>query len=172
MNRESLKKNRFVRTLAFHFRNWRESRSFTSGSGHSIVKRGVCVDSQIQIQGSNNFVLLDMDSVLFRSKIKVNGQNNRVILHPGAYLSGVELYIEDNNCTMEIGANTYIGHHSHLACTEDDSTLNIGSKLCSHHTCRFAQETVTPFLIWRAVASILLLQLRLATIAGWAKLAR
>lgn len=62
MNRESLKKNRFVRTLAFHFRNWRESRSFTSGSGHSIVKRGVCVDSQIQIQGSNNFVLLDMDS--------------------------------------------------------------------------------------------------------------
>ena len=119
MNRESLKKNRFVRTLAFHFRNWRESRSFTSGSGHSIVKRGVCVDSQIQIQGSNNFVLLDMDSVLFRSKIKVNGQNNRVILHPGAYLSGVELYIEDNNCTMEIGANTYIGHHSHLACTED-----------------------------------------------------
>ena len=77
--------------------------------------------------GGNNSVLLDKDSVLFKSRIKINGNHNRVILHSGAYLSGVELYIEDNNCTIEIGANTYIGHHSHLACTEDGSTLKIGS---------------------------------------------
>lgn len=77
--------------------------------------------------GVNNSVLLDKDSVLFKSRIKINGNHNRVILHSGAYLSGVELYIEDNNCTIEIGANTYIGHHSHLACTEDGSTLKIGS---------------------------------------------
>lgn len=128
-NRDSLKKNRFVRSLAFHFRNWRESRSYTTGSGHSIERKGVCVNSKIQIRGGgfNNSVLLDKDSVLFKSRIKINGNDNRVILHSGAYLSGVELYIEDNNCTIEIGANTYIGHHSHLACTEDGSTLKIGS---------------------------------------------
>ena len=40
----------------------------------------------------------------------------------------MELYIEDNNCTIEIGSNTYIGHHTHLACTEDESTLKIGDK--------------------------------------------
>ena len=48
-------------------------------------------------------------------------------MHDGAYLRGAELYVEDNNCTIEIGANTYIGHHSHFACTEDGSTLKVGS---------------------------------------------
>lgn len=128
MDRNSLKKNRFVRTLAFYFRNWTEQRNFTNGKGHSILKKGVCVNSKIQISGRANSVLLDTNSVLNRSKIKINGENNCVVLHPGAYLSGVELYIEDNNCTIEIGANTYIGHHSHLACTENGCKLKIGSK--------------------------------------------
>lgn len=124
-----IKKNSYVRTLAFRYRNWRENRSFTVGSGNKIEKKGVYVNSIIQIKGDNNSVLLDNESVLYRSKIKINGQNNRVILHTGAYLSGLELYIEGSNCTIEIGSNTFIGHHSHLACTEDGSTLKIGS-LC------------------------------------------
>lgn len=128
MNLVTLKKNRFIRTWVFYYRSWQEGRSFISGLGHSIVKKGVCVSSRIQIKGANNSVLLEPDSVLFKSLIKINGQNNRVILHPGVYLSGVELYIEDNNCTIEIGSNTYIGHHTHLACTEDESTLKIGDK--------------------------------------------
>lgn len=128
MNRETLKRNRHIRTLAFLLRNYRENKNFTIGKGHSIIKNGVCVNSKIQIRGSDNYVSLDTNSVLYRSKIKVNGHNNRVIIHDGAYLSGVELYIEDNNCTIEIGNKSYIGHHSHLACTEDGSTLKIGSK--------------------------------------------
>lgn len=65
--------------------------------------------------------------MLYDSVIKVNGKNNRIILHEGAYLRGAELYVEDNNCIIEIGANTYIGHHSHFACTEDGCTLKVGS---------------------------------------------
>lgn len=102
MNRETLKKNRLVRTLAFHFRNWKENRNYTIGSGHAISKKGVCVNSKIQLVGHSNSVLLDTDSVLYRSKIKVNGTNNHVTIHTGAYLSGVELYIEDNDCLIEI----------------------------------------------------------------------
>ena len=71
MYRDIIKKNRYVRTLAFRYRNWRENRSFTSGSGHKIEKKGVCVNSIIQISGDNNSVLLDNDSVLYRSKIKI-----------------------------------------------------------------------------------------------------
>lgn len=128
MNKDSLKKNHLIRTLAFHFRNWRDGRSFTSGSGHSIVKRGIYVSSKLQVSGGNNFIELAPDSVLFRSLIKINGRNNKVILRHGAYLSGVELYIEDNNCTIEIGRYTYIGHHTHLACTENGSTIIIGDR--------------------------------------------
>lgn len=41
-------------------------------------------------------------------------------------VSGAELWIEDNDCVIEIGANTFVGHHSHLACTESGSRLTIG----------------------------------------------
>lgn len=60
------------------------------------------------------------------SLIRVQGDNNRVIIHENAYLSGAELWIEDNDCTIEIGARTFIGHHSHLACTENRNTLTVG----------------------------------------------
>lgn len=124
----SLKNNRLIRTLAFHYRNWQESRSFSSGSAHSIVKKGICVSSRIQIKGYENTLQLEPNSVLFKSLIKINGKNNAVILHSGAYLSGVEIYIEGNNCMIEIGCNTYVGHHSHLACTEEGRTLKIGDR--------------------------------------------
>lgn len=79
------------------------------------------------MKGVGNFLVNKSGSVVYQSIIKVNGINNRVILHEGTYISGVELYIEGNDCTIEIGPYTYIGHHSHLACTEG-RTLKIGGR--------------------------------------------
>jgi len=45
---------------------------------------------------------------------------------PKAYLEKVELWIEDNNCCIEIGAGTFIGNDTHIACTENESELKIG----------------------------------------------
>lgn len=126
MNLNTLKKNRTLRSLALRFRYWREKGSFNCGP-NKVINKGVRVHSRIQIKGLGNEVLIGLGGVLFDSLIKVNGKNNRIILHDGAYLRGAELYVEDNNCTIEIGANTYIGHHSHFACTEDGSTLKVGS---------------------------------------------
>ena len=122
----TLKKNRTLRSLALRFRYWREKGSFNSGN-NKVISHGVKTASRIQVKGSANVVEIAKDAVLYGSLIKVNGKNNRIILHEGAYLRGAELYVEDNNCTIEIGANTYIGHHSHFACTEDGSTLKVGS---------------------------------------------
>lgn len=127
MNLSSLKKNRILRTIAFKLRYIREQRSFNSGS-NKIINQGSKIHSRLQIKGTENEVYMCVGAVLYASLIKVNGNNNKVILHEGAYLRGVELYVEDNNCTIEIGANTYIGHHSHFACTEDGCTLKVGSK--------------------------------------------
>ena len=126
MNLNKLKKNRMLRSLALRFRYWREKGSFNCGP-NKVINKGVRVHSRIQIKGLGNEVLVGLGGVLYDSLIKVNGKNNRIILHDGAYLRGAELYVEDNNCTIEIGANTYIGHHSHFACTEDGSTLKVGS---------------------------------------------
>lgn len=125
MNLSALKKNRILRTIALRFRYWREQGSFNSGN-NKVINHGVKTASCIQVKGSANIVEIAKEAVLYDSLIKVNGRNNRIILHEGAYLRGAELYVEDNNCTIEIGAHTYIGHHSHLACTEDGSTLKVG----------------------------------------------
>ena len=127
MNLHALKRIRLIRTWAFYYRVWMEKCSFSKGKGNIIVKRGVNVSSKIQVKGCGNSILLDSESVFLKSVIKINGNDNKVILHSGAYLSGVEVYIEDNNCIVEIGCNTYVGHHSHLACTEDGSILKIGN---------------------------------------------
>lgn len=42
-------------------------------------------------------------------------------------MSGAELWLEGNGCIIEIGENTFIGHHTHLACTEDNSILILGN---------------------------------------------
>lgn len=126
MNLSSLKKNRTLRTIALRLRYWREQGDFNSGS-NKITNRGSKVHSRLQIKGSENEVKVCEGAVLYDSLIKVNGVGNNVILHEGAYLRGAELYIEGSNCTIEIGAQTYIGHHSHFACTEDGRILKVGN---------------------------------------------
>ena len=125
MNREKLKNSRLLRTLVFRYRHWLENRSFIRGAGNKFDNKGIRVASRIQVKGADNLILNESGSVIYQSVIKIKGINNRVILHEGAYVSGAELYIEDNGCTIEIGPYTYIGHHSHLACTEG-CTLKIG----------------------------------------------
>ena len=48
-----------------------------------------------------------------------------VILKAKSYVSGAELWVENNNCELSIGERTFVGHHSHLACTEDRSKLMV-----------------------------------------------
>lgn len=127
MNKETLRKSRILRTLVFQYRHWRENKSCIRGTGNKIDNKGVKVASRIQMKGVGNLLVNKSGSVVYQSIIKVNGINNRVILHEGTYISGVELYIEGNDCTIEIGPYTYIGHHSHLACTEG-RTLKIGGR--------------------------------------------
>lgn len=127
MNFSSLRKNRTLRTIALQLRYWREQGSFNKGS-NKIINKGSKIHSRLQVKGAGNEIVISEGAVLYDAHVKVNGKNNKIILQEGAYLRGAELYIEDNNCTIEIGANTYIGHHSHFACTEDGSTLTVGSK--------------------------------------------
>lgn len=115
-----------LRTLALRFRHWREKGSFNIGP-NKIVNKGCRVASSIQLKGSRNEVLISKGAVVYETLVKVNGTGNKVIIHEGAYLRGAELYIEDNDCTIEIGSKTYIGHHSHLACTENGRSLRLGS---------------------------------------------
>lgn len=123
----NLKSIQFVRYLAYKYREFRDSRSFTRGGKNNVIKRGFSVSSRIQIMGNGNTLVIDKGTALKSVLIKITGNNNKVIISNDCLLSGCELIVENNNCCLEVGASTFIGHHTQLACTEDNSCLKVGS---------------------------------------------
>lgn len=121
-----IKRIKIVRQLYYTYQNWLSKRSYNKGKDNSIVIDGYKVKSRIQIQGVNNQVVISEMGGVKNALLHIVGNNNKIIIHEGALVSGAELWIEDNNCMIEIGKNTFVGHHSHLACTENDSHLMIG----------------------------------------------
>ena len=123
----SLRDITIIRKAVYVWRNWRNKHSYTSGKNNSIVNHGgVNVGSRIQITGNGNKLIMEKGSMLLNSLVKISGNNNEVVLKANSYVSGAELWVEDNRCLLSIGERTFVGHHSHLACTEDGSKLIVG----------------------------------------------
>ena len=123
----NLKDIRILRKIVYLWRHFRDKYSYSRGTDNSISNTGVRLHSRIQISGTGNKVILEKGSLLKNSLIKIQGNRNLIIIHKDAFVSGAELWIEDNEGRIEIGDGTFVGHHSHLACTEDGSSLMIGS---------------------------------------------
>lgn len=121
-----LKKNKLVRQLYYSYQNWLNGRSYNHGRNNHIINDGYRINSRVHFQGDNNQVVINQLGGVKKSLLHISGNNNKIIIGEGALLSGTELWIEDNDCVIEIGANTFVGHHSHLACTENGSRLTIG----------------------------------------------
>jgi acetyltransferase-like isoleucine patch superfamily enzyme len=115
--------------VAWHFISATGARAEAIPLEVDTQSRGrVCaLTPKFKLEGGGSIIPFCSIKIQYSSRVESRSTGITIVSSYGAYLSGVELYIEDNNCTIEIGANTYIGHHSHLACTEDGSTLKIGS---------------------------------------------
>lgn len=117
----------WLRKAVYLWRTWRNKHSYSSGHGNEIINHeGIRVKSRIQFSGNNNKVILEKNCMLLNTLVKIQGNNNEVVLKANSYVSGAELWIENNGCLIEIGGGTFVGHHSHLACTEDGSKLIVG----------------------------------------------
>lgn len=119
--------NFWVRQIYFQLRNLLEKRSYTFGEKNIQCFKGVKVNNRIHICGSNNKIESHIGSVVKNSLIHIQGNNNIILIREKACVSGAELWLEGNGCIIEIGENTFIGHHTHLACTEEDSSLILGN---------------------------------------------
>lgn len=116
-----------LRKAVYIWRNIQNRHSFKHGK-YNVIENGggQKVNSRIQITGNGNKVILEKSALLLNSLIKISGNNNLVVLKANSYVSGVELWVENNNCELSIGERTFVGHHSHLACTENGSKLLVG----------------------------------------------
>lgn len=123
----NLKDISWIRKTVYLWRNCRNKYSYNSGKNNKVVNQGgIRVGSRIQVCGNGNSVILEKGSMLLNSLVKIQGDNNVVILKAHSYVSGAELWVEDNQCELSIGERTFVGHHSHLACTENGSKLIVG----------------------------------------------
>ena len=102
-------------------------RSFTSGKNNQILCEGIRVKSRIQIEGNDNRIIIRKNALLLNSLVTIMGDNCVVSIGKDAYLDGVELRIEDDANTINIGDRTFVGHHTHIACTESRKSVSVGS---------------------------------------------
>lgn len=123
--RQSLKKNKLVRSLVYRIRFLLERHSYCIGRNNKVSIQGIKIGSRIQIHGTDNQVLVKEGAVLKGAKLFIQGNHNKIIVNQNAYLEGPVVHIEDNDCLIEIGERTFIGP-SHLACTEDGKSIVIG----------------------------------------------
>ena len=114
----NLKDIRPLRKIVYLWRHFRDKHSYMQGTDNRVHNSGVRMKTRIQITGTGNKVILEKGSLLKNSLIKIQGNQNIVIIHKDAFVSGAELWIEDNEGRIEIGERTFVGHHSHLACTD------------------------------------------------------
>ena len=123
----SIKDIVLLRKSVYLFRYIRNRHSFNSGKGNRIINHGgIRIGSRVQIMGSGNRLIMEKGSRLINSLVRIQGNCCTVTLKAGSYVSGAEIWVEDNHCEVCIGEKSFVGHHSHLACTEDGSTLFIG----------------------------------------------
>lgn len=67
------------------------------------------------------------DSARIKScRVSIKGNNNRLVVAKGAYLRKVEVEIVGDNCTLEIGQDSIIGHGCYLSVKERGISLLIG----------------------------------------------
>ena len=106
--RDRIKNIKILRSLAISYRNFISNYSYSRGKGNRIFKKGVVVNSKIQISGNYNTIELENDSVLVNANILISGSNNYIKVKRNAYLEVTQLHIEDNNCELVIGERTFI----------------------------------------------------------------
>lgn len=96
-----------------------------SGFNNLIKLNGKISFSRILIEGSNNKVFFDKGSKLENLNLIIKGDNHHVHISSNCLIKRTVIWIEDNNCILEIGNSTTI-ESAHLAITEN-TRLQIGN---------------------------------------------
>lgn len=122
----ALRDNRILRALYYRWKNYESRHSYNYGKGNRVSNNGVMVGTRVQFRGNNNELVVDDGAVLQNSTVRITGNDCRVVLHSRCYVTEAEIFVEDNSCVVEIGPRTFVGRHTHLACTEDGQELIIG----------------------------------------------
>lgn len=86
--------------------------------------------------GSNNYMEIGKNCNLLGTEIRVVGNNNLIIKDNCVVGKNSSFWMEGNNITIVIGANTTFTHSVHFCAQEDNSTIIVGED------CMFANTII------------------------------
>ena len=104
-----IKKIRIIYQLYYSFRNWESKHSYNHGYGNKINNNGTRLASRIQIQSMGNEVFIMTIECIKNTLLHIDGNNNIIIIREGVLVSGTELWIEDNDCLIDIRRKLSLG---------------------------------------------------------------
>ena len=91
-----------------------------------VSKKNFTSENILKIEGNNNCILLDNCRKFRKSRIKITGNNNNIKISEGT-LGNLVLFIEADNCLVEIGKNVWFnGTEIHLR--DNNSRVIIGDE--------------------------------------------
>lgn len=99
--------------------------SFHIRSGNYLECHGILKRTKICVKGKGNRIIIGKLSRLVNSSIEIKGNNNTIIVGDRGLVTEGEFFIEDDLGKIEIGKDTNICGHTHLACIEGCS-ITIG----------------------------------------------
>lgn len=73
-----------------------------------------------------NIIIVEDKAWIRESSIFIRGNNNQFIVKSGARVRKTTIEIIGENCLIEIGENTLVGHNSYLSAKERNIKLTIG----------------------------------------------
>lgn len=95
------------------------------------LKGAFLKQTKIKIKGKNNTLIIDAENRLINCFLYINGSNCDIHIGKHCCLKNTELWIEDNNGSIEIGYRTTI-ESAHIAATEGKS-IQIGTDCMFSH---------------------------------------
>lgn len=111
-----------IKKIFFHFNKK------IRGSGNSVLhsKSTIFTNTKIDISGNSNKIIISENCSFRNVKFYIRGNNNLIRISPNVnFYRGGELWIEDDNCSIEIGKDTSF-EDTHIAVTEPGSKITIG----------------------------------------------
>ena len=132
----ALRDNRILRTLYYRWKDYESRHCYNHGKGNRVSNSGVMAGTRVQFKGDNNELVVEDGAVVQNSIIRISGSDCKVVLHSRCFVTEVEIFVEDNGCVVAIGPRTFIGRHTHLACTEDGRGIIVGGNCMISSFCQ------------------------------------
>ncbi len=138
--KEIIKNNQFLSKLfwRYHYKSLfkRPLKINIKGINNKMTKlnSSILIGCYIDIKGSNNKIFIGEHARLRNVIIRIRGNNNNILISEKVVFNRTGmLWVEDDYCTISIGANTTF-EDVHLAATETNSKIFIGED------CMFAYD--------------------------------